>query len=150
MIRPTLSAIALAALVLAPAARAQAPKAADSKAAKASPSKDQYAVFETSRGKIGVRLLPGEAPKTVENFVELASGKKEYRDPFTGEQKKGSYYDGTLFHRVIPGFMIQGGDPATKNADFGTSGVKGLPFGVSGPGYKFDDELPKPGTKVFE
>ncbi|BDG06512.1 peptidylprolyl isomerase [Anaeromyxobacter oryzae] len=153
MTRPTLSAIALAALAFATTARAQAPQnepKAGKPAAQAAASRDLYAVFQTSRGKIGVKLLPSEAPITVANFVELATGKKTYKDPFTNEQKKGPYFDGTLFHRVIPGFMIQGGDPATKSAAFGTSGVQGLPFGVSGPGYKFDDELPKPGTTLFE
>jgi peptidylprolyl isomerase/peptidyl-prolyl cis-trans isomerase A (cyclophilin A) len=103
------------------------------------PSKDQplYAVFETSRGKIGVKLLPGEAPKTVANFVELATGKKEFYDPVTSKPKKGNYYDGTVFHRVIPDFMIQGGDP--------------LGNGTGGPGYEFADELPRPGTaKLFD
>jgi peptidyl-prolyl cis-trans isomerase A (cyclophilin A) len=156
MTRPTLSALALATLVLAAAARAQDAKPAGqkpdlkAKPTAQAPSKDQYAVFETSKGKIGVKLLPNEAPNTVTNFVELATGKKAFKDPFTNEQKKAPYYDGTLFHRVIPGFMIQGGDPATKNAAFGTSGVHGLPFGVSGPGFKFDDELPKPGTILFD
>ncbi len=153
MTRPTLSALALSALVCAVPAWAQAPKQ-DSKggkpAAQATASKDLYAVFQTSRGKIGVKLLPREAPNTVANFVELATGTKSFKDPFTSEQKKGPYFDGTLFHRVIPGFMIQGGDPATKDAALDTSGAKGLPFGVSGPGYRFDDELPSPGTILFD
>jgi peptidyl-prolyl cis-trans isomerase A (cyclophilin A) len=153
MTRPTISAIALTIALLAPAAQAQAPghQAKGAKpAAQAAASKDLYAVLETSSGKIGVKLLPGEAPRTVANFVDLATGKKAYQDPFTHQQKNGPYYDGTLFHRVIPGFMIQGGDPATKDAALGTSGVKGVPFGVSGPGYKFDDELPAPGTILFD
>jgi peptidylprolyl isomerase/peptidyl-prolyl cis-trans isomerase A (cyclophilin A) len=152
--RPTLAGALLAALVAAaPAAAADAPKAAP-KADKGA-AKEQYAVFETSRGKIGVKLLPGEAPKTVANFVELATGKRDYRDPLSGETKKGSYFDGTLFHRVIPGFMVQGGDPATRGAELGAAAGKtaqGQPvsFGVSGPGYQFEDELPPPGTKLFE
>ena len=128
-------------------------RAADTKAPPK--GKDLYAVFETSQGKIGVKLLPDESPKTVANFVELATGKKSFRDPISGQQKKGSYFDGTLFHRVIPGFMIQGGDPATRDAPLGASSAKTaegqqLPFGVSGPGYQFADELPPPGTRLFE
>jgi peptidyl-prolyl cis-trans isomerase A (cyclophilin A) len=122
-------------------------RAADKAPAK---GKDLYAVFETSRGTIGVKLLPGEAPKTVANFVELATGKKEFKDPITGASKKAAYFDGTLFHRVIPGFMIQGGDPATKDQPLGASANAGRPFGTSGPGYDFADELPSPGTKLFE
>ncbi|MFY3745811.1 peptidylprolyl isomerase [Anaeromyxobacter sp. Red801] len=145
MTRSSLLVISLfVSLALPPSARAQAPAAAPAK------GKDLYAVFETSRGKIGVKLLPAEAPKTVENFVQLAEGKKPFTDPLTGQQRKAPYYDGLLFHRVIPGFMIQGGDPATRGAPLGSSAQKDLPFGVSGPGYKFDDELPAPGTKLFE
>jgi len=99
-------------------------------------AEDLYATFDTSAGKIGVKLLPGEAPKTVKNFVELAEGKKEWTDPKTGQKVKRPLYDGTVFHRVIPGFMIQGGDP--------------LGNGVGGPGYKFENELPKPPAKLFE
>jgi peptidylprolyl isomerase/peptidyl-prolyl cis-trans isomerase A (cyclophilin A) len=112
---------------------------------------DLYATFETSAGKIGVKLLPGEAPKTVANFVDLATGKKEWTDPKTGEKVKKPLYDGTLFHRVIPGFMIQGGDPLTQGAATGaTSSPQGRPFGTGSPGYKFDDELPRPPAKLFE
>jgi peptidyl-prolyl cis-trans isomerase A (cyclophilin A) len=74
-----------------------------------------------------VKLLPEKAPKTVENFVGLAEGKKEWKDPRTGQTVKKPLYDGTVFHRVIPGFMIQGGDP--------------LGTGTGGPGYKFADEI---------
>ncbi len=123
-------------------------RAADDKAP--SKEKDLYAVFETSRGKIGVKLLPGESPKTVANFVELATGKKSYKDPLSGESKKGAYYDGTLFHRVIPTFMIQGGDPATKDQPLGATAAGGVPFGMSGPGYEFADELPAPGNVRFD
>jgi len=70
---------------------------------------DLYATFETSAGKIGVKLLPQEAPKGVENFVGLATGKKEWTDPRNGQKSTKPLYDGTIFHRVIPGFMIQGG-----------------------------------------
>jgi peptidyl-prolyl cis-trans isomerase A (cyclophilin A) len=81
----------------------------------------------TNKGDIRVRLLSDTAPKTVENFVGLATGTKEWSDPRTGEQRKDSLYSGTVFHRVIPNFMIQGGDP--------------LGTGRGGPGYRFDDEV---------
>ncbi len=110
----------LAALLAAPAARA-----AD-KPAKAEGSKDLYAVFETSQGKIGVKLLPAEAPKTVANFVDLATGKRDFKDPLCGETRKGKYFDGTLFHRVIPGFMIQGGDqPERARTQSEVTGIHG-------------------------
>jgi peptidyl-prolyl cis-trans isomerase A (cyclophilin A) len=86
-----------------------------------------YATLKTSLGVIVVRLYDDKAPKTVENFVGLASGTKEWTDPKTGEKVKRSLYNGTLFHRVIPGFMIQGGDPLGR--------------GTGGPGYKFADEF---------
>lgn len=86
-----------------------------------------YATLQTNKGDIRVRLLDESAPETVANFVGLASGTKEYRDPVSGEKKSGRYYDGTIFHRVIPNFMIQGGDPT------GT--------GRGGPGYEFGDEF---------
>ena len=88
---------------------------------------DLYAVFTTSRGSITVKLLEKDAPKTVDNFVGLATGKKEWIDPRTGQKSKAPLYDGTSFHRVIPDFMIQGGDP--------------LGTGTGGPGYKFADEF---------
>src|SRR6476646_11826137 len=86
-----------------------------------------YAIFETSQGNIVVRLLEKEAPKTVENFIGLAEGTKEFTDESTGKKQKKNYYDGLVFHRVIPNFMIQGGCPQ------GT--------GRGGPGYKFADEF---------
>jgi peptidyl-prolyl cis-trans isomerase A (cyclophilin A) len=86
-----------------------------------------YATLKTSLGVIVVRLYDDKAPKTVENFVGLASGTKEWTDPKTGEKVKRSLYNGILFHRVIPGFMIQGGDPLGR--------------GTGGPGYKFADEF---------
>jgi peptidyl-prolyl cis-trans isomerase A (cyclophilin A) len=85
-----------------------------------------YAVFDTSEGQIVCRLFEKEAPKTVQNFVDLAEGKREWTHPVSGKKSKDRLYDGTIFHRVIPNFMIQGGDPA------GT--------GFGGPGYKFEDE----------
>ena len=88
---------------------------------------DLYAVFQTSRGNIVVKLFEKDAPKTVENFVGLAMGKKEWTDPRNKQKSKAKLYDGTVFHRVIPQFMIQGGDPE------GT--------GMGGPGYRFEDEF---------
>jgi peptidyl-prolyl cis-trans isomerase A (cyclophilin A) len=85
-----------------------------------------YATFETSEGTIVCRLFEKEAPKTVANFVELAEGKREWTHPSTRKKSKDRLYDGTIFHRVIPEFMIQGGDPQ------GT--------GMGGPGYQFEDE----------
>lgn len=86
------------------------------------------AVIETSLGNITVKLFPDKAPKTVENFVGLATGKKSWTDPRTSQELKGKpLYNGTKFHRVIPDFMIQGGDP--------------LGNGTGGPGYKFEDEV---------
>ena len=86
-----------------------------------------YATFKTSMGDIVVQLFDDKAPKTVANFVGLASGTKEWTDPKTGEKVKKPLYNGTIFHRVIPGFMIQGGDP--------------LGNGTGGPGYRFEDEF---------
>ena len=86
-----------------------------------------YATFKTSMGDIVVQLFEEKAPKTVANFVGLASGTKEWIDPKTGEKVKKPLYNGTIFHRVIPGFMIQGGDP--------------LGNGTGGPGYRFEDEF---------
>ncbi|HVL89223.1 MAG TPA: peptidylprolyl isomerase [Actinomycetota bacterium] len=86
-----------------------------------------YATFKTSMGDIKCKLFPDHAPKTVENFVGLATGKQTWKDPQTGAQKNDPLYDATIFHRVIPEFMIQGGDP------MGT--------GTGGPGYRFEDEV---------
>jgi peptidyl-prolyl cis-trans isomerase A (cyclophilin A) len=91
-----------------------------------------YAVFETTMGKIVCRLFEKEAPQTVANFVGLTEGAKEWRDPKTGETVKRPFYDGLTFHRVIPDFMIQGGDPRGD--------------GTGGPGYQFADEF-SPGLK---
>jgi peptidyl-prolyl cis-trans isomerase A (cyclophilin A) len=85
------------------------------------------AILHTSEGDITIELFPNQAPKTVANFVELATGAKEWVDPNVGEKVKKNLYDGTIFHRVIPGFMIQGGDP--------------LGSGMGGPGYNFADEF---------
>jgi peptidyl-prolyl cis-trans isomerase A (cyclophilin A) len=85
-----------------------------------------YAVFNTTEGQIVAVLFEKDAPKTVANFVELAEGGREWSHPVSHEKSKNKLYDGTFFHRVIPDFMIQGGDPA------GT--------GMGGPGYRFEDE----------
>ena len=85
-----------------------------------------YAVFNTSEGKITARLFPEQAPKTVENFIGLAEGTREWTHRTGGKKSGEKLYDGTIFHRVIPDFMIQGGDPE------GT--------GMGGPGYRFEDE----------
>ncbi len=155
MTRPTSIALAASLALLAPAARAQAPAAqhpktdAPAKPTGAARGKDLYAVFVTTRGRIGVRLLPAEAPGAVKNFVELAEGKKAWTDPDTGQQVKAPLYENTLFHRVIPNFMIQGGDPLTRGAPVGdTRSRSGKPFGTGGPGYEFEDELQK-GTQPF-
>ncbi|MDX6346292.1 MAG: peptidyl-prolyl cis-trans isomerase [Streptomyces sp.] len=86
-----------------------------------------YATLKTNHGDIVIRLFPDHAPKTVKNFVELAEGTREWTDPKTGKPSNEKLYDGTVFHRVISGFMIQGGDP--------------LGNGTGGPGYKFGDEF---------
>jgi peptidyl-prolyl cis-trans isomerase A (cyclophilin A) len=88
---------------------------------------EQYATLHTNSGDIVVRLFPDHAPKTVRNFVELAKGEREWTDPRTKSKSNEPLYDGTIFHRVISGFMIQGGDP--------------LGQGFGGPGYQFGDEF---------
>jgi peptidyl-prolyl cis-trans isomerase A (cyclophilin A) len=85
-----------------------------------------YATLDTSEGTIVCRLFEEEAPITVKNFIELAEGSREWTHPHTKNKSKARLYDGTIFHRVIPDFMVQGGDPA------GT--------GMGGPGYQFQDE----------
>ena len=86
-----------------------------------------YAHFETSLGNFTVELYDSKTPKTVANFTELAEGTREWTHPKTREKHKTPYYDGIIFHRVIQGFMIQGGDP--------------LGQGYGGPGYQFEDEF---------
>jgi peptidyl-prolyl cis-trans isomerase A (cyclophilin A) len=98
------------------------------KAAPAAAGAGTTAIISTTMGDITVKLFPDVAPKTVENFVGLATGSKEWTDPKTQKKVKGkSLYAGTIFHRVIPEFMIQGGDP--------------LGLGTGGPGYQFGDEF---------
>ena len=91
--------------------------------------------FVTNKGTFTARLMPGHAPQTVANFIDLATGKREWKDARDGQRKSEPLYDGTVFHRVIPDFMIQGGDPE------GT--------GMGGPGYRFEDEVP-PGGPSFD
>lgn len=104
----------------------------DSKKSKASAiakkGKDMFAEFETTKGNFKIKLFADKAPKTVENFVGLAEGTKEWTDPKTGQKVKRPFYDGLIFHRVIPDFMIQGGCPEGR--------------GTGGPGYRFEDEFP--------
>jgi peptidyl-prolyl cis-trans isomerase A (cyclophilin A) len=85
------------------------------------------ATLRTSEGPVVIRLFPDQAPKTVRNFVDLAEGSREWTDPRTRQATNARLYDGTIFHRVIPRFMIQGGDP--------------LGTGTGGPGYRFADEI---------
>jgi peptidyl-prolyl cis-trans isomerase A (cyclophilin A) len=88
-----------------------------------------YAKFITTEGEFTAKLFDKDAPKTVANFVGLAEGTKEWTDPRTGKKMKKPFYNGLKFHRVIQGFMIQGGDP--------------LGTGTGGPGYQFADEFSK-------
>jgi peptidyl-prolyl cis-trans isomerase A (cyclophilin A) len=86
-----------------------------------------YATLQTTKGDIRVQLFPNHAPKTVRSFVELAEGTRTWQDPTSGAQRSDPFFDGLTFHRVIAGFMIQGGCP--------------LGTGTGGPGYTFDDEI---------
>lgn len=109
------------------AAGAKMEKAEAKKSAKMTKvDKKTYALMDTSMGKVKLLLYSDLSPKTVENFVGLAEGTKEWTDPKTGKKVKKPLYNGTTFHRVISGFMIQGGDP--------------LGTGTGGPGYQFDNE----------
>ena len=85
------------------------------------------ATLHTNHGDVRVTLFPDHAPKTVKNFTGLATGEKEWTDPQTGAKRTDPFFDGLTFHRIIPGFMIQGGDPVGN--------------GTGGPGYTFDDEI---------
>ncbi len=96
--------------------------------APAKPAGPLFATLKTSMGTIVIRLHEEKAPSTVANFVGLATGTREWTDPKTGKPVTRPLYDGTIFHRVIPNFMIQGGDP--------------LGTGTGGPGYRFADEFP--------
>src|SRR5438105_73006 len=87
----------------------------------------RIAVIETSKGSITAELFDDKTPVTIANFVDLATGRKEWTDLRSGKKQKNNFYDGLIFHRVIPNFMIQGGDPWGN--------------GTGGPGYKFQDEI---------
>ena len=106
--------------------RAGSPQASGAKASAVAP-KIPYAVFETSMGRIVIRLFPDAAPKAVDNFISLATGKKKWTDPVSNQLTERPLYNGTRFFRVMPGFIIQGGSPADQK------------FG--GPGYTFEDEF---------
>jgi peptidyl-prolyl cis-trans isomerase A (cyclophilin A) len=125
----TLVTFAFSAAALGGVAFAQTASLPDSPASHAAPQPSgPTVIFDTTMGKISCKLFGNEAPVTVKNFVELAEGAKPWTDPATGKVMKNKpLYDGTIFHRVIPNFMIQGGDP--------------LGVGTGGPGYKFQDEF---------
>jgi peptidyl-prolyl cis-trans isomerase A (cyclophilin A) len=91
---------------------------------------ETFATLQTSKGPIRARLFPDSAPKTVENFIGLATGSRSWRNPTTGAEEQRPLYEGTVFPRVIPMFMLQGGDP--------------LGNGRGGPGYQFEDEVGGP------
>ena len=98
------------------------------KSAPATPAKPPTAILHTTAGDMKCELFPDKAPKTVENFVGLATGQKDWKNPANGQTEHNHpLYDGVIFHRVIPNFMIQGGDPKGD--------------GTGGPGYRFEDEL---------
>ena len=123
--RTILSAVAILAVALFSVSFAQAKEQKPKKEKKMKPG--LYAIMETTLGTITIELYEKEAPKTVANFVGLAEGTKEFTDVKTSQKVKRPFYNGLIFHRVIPNFMIQGGDPT------GT--------GRGGPGYKFEDEF---------
>ncbi len=100
---------------------------ADGELAAAPPPANPKVLMKTSMGDITIELLPAAAPKTVANFIGLANGTKEWKDPKSGEMVKRPFFDGLNFHRIIPNFMIQGGCP--------------LGNGMGGPGYQFEDEI---------
>jgi peptidyl-prolyl cis-trans isomerase A (cyclophilin A) len=111
-----------------PAAKTAAVKPASAKEAALPPGADPEAIIDTSMGKLKCTLFPKQAPKTVENFIGLANGTKEWTNPATGKKMKGvPLYDNTIFHRVIPNFMVQAGDPIGN--------------GTGSPGYRFEDEF---------
>lgn len=111
-----------------PAATPKPSTATKSAAPKAASSGEPTAVFDTTAGKLRCKLFEKETPITVMNFIALANGTKDWKNPVSGATKHNTpLYDGTIFHRVIPGFMIQGGDPAGN--------------GSGDPGYSFKDEI---------
>lgn len=135
MIRTTLAALTWLSVFASPwvlaktevKSEAKSPTKPSADAAAPKKGKNMFAVFTTSQGTFKVKLFQDKAPKTVENFVGLAEGTKEWTDPKTKKKEKKPLYNGTVFHRVIKDFMIQGGDP--------------LGNGTGGPGYTFADEF---------
>jgi peptidyl-prolyl cis-trans isomerase A (cyclophilin A) len=121
------AAVGLAPTALAKSTKPPKPLSKEQAMKDVSQGKDIYATFDTSQGTIVVKLFTKDAPKTVENFVALATGSKKWVDPNTHQPSTKPLYDGTIFHRVISNFMIQGGDP--------------LGNGTGDPGYKFEDEF---------
>ena len=119
--------LALLALLWVAACKNDAPASGGGWTAKALGGKEIYATLKTTQGEVVVKLYAKDAPKTVANFVGLATGEREWTHPTTHEKTKTPLYKGTIFHRVIDGFMIQGGDPQ------GT--------GMGDPGYRFEDEF---------
>lgn len=122
--------MALSAAAQSPPTHRSHPSAAPVQASQPAPgpTANPTAIFDTSAGKMTCTLFPNKAPKGVENFIGLALGTKEWTDPKTGKKKRNTpLYNGTIFHRVIPNFMIQGGDP--------------LGTGTGGPGYSIPDEI---------
>ena len=108
--------------------KSTAPGGSTKAAPQAAPAKKPpTAVFHTTAGDLTCELFPSQAPKTAKNFIGLSTGTKEWTDPQSGQKTTRPLYDGTIFHRVIPNFMIQGGDP--------------LGQGTGGPGYSFEDEF---------
>lgn len=131
-IKASMSALMITGLVLGTLSCAERQKKEEQGAASMTESsvtltKGLYAEFNTTQGTITARLFDDKAPKTVANFVGLAEGTKEWIDPATGQKAGRPLYDGTIFHRVIPDFMIQGGDPRGN--------------GTGGPGFQFEDEF---------
>jgi peptidyl-prolyl cis-trans isomerase A (cyclophilin A) len=106
---------------------ANLPDAPQATAAAATRPNGSTAVMDTSMGRITCQFYQKQAPKAVANFIGLAEGTKDWTDPSTGQKQHKPYFNGTVFHRVIPQFMIQGGDPTAT--------------GTGGPGYSFKDEL---------
>ena len=122
----------IAVLVLIAVAGAQTATKKSSTKKKAAPTTSAaaagpVAVFDTTAGTMRCTLFPKQAPKTVDNFIGLAQGTKQWKDPLHGNPMTRPLYNGTIFHRVIPNFMVQGGDP--------------LGNGEGGPGYSFEDEF---------
>src|SRR5215471_2691915 len=128
MLRPSALIILLLAVAAAGQTGGPTKRKTAAKSAPAAPAKPPTAILHTTAGDMKCELFPDKAPKTVENFVGLATGQKDWKDPANGQTEHNHpLYDGVIFHRVIPNFMIQGGDPKGD--------------GTGGPGYQFEDEF---------